>query len=50
LALEKRKIALKEEQVRADIEGREAAGRRRNEERKIERLRQVENESLIAKI
>src|SRR6218665_3096781 len=50
LALEKQKLAVAQEQLREAKQSREAAERRRNEEREIERLRQAENDSLIAKM
>src|SRR6218665_4065114 len=50
LEIEKKKIELAQEQLKEERQSREAAERRRNEEREIERLRQVENDSLIAKM
>src|SRR6218665_2368236 len=50
LAIENKNIELAQEQLREERQSREAAGRRRNEEREIERLRQAENDSLIAKM
>jgi len=50
LALEKKKLEVAQEQLREEKQSREAAERRRNEEREIERLRQTENDSLIAKM
>src|SRR6218665_3127612 len=50
LAIEKKKIEIAQEQLKEEKQSREAAKRRRNEEREIERLRQTENDSLIAKM
>src|SRR6218665_737621 len=50
LALEKKKLEVAQEQLREEKQSREAAERRTNEEREIERLRQTENDSLIAKM
>src|SRR6218665_3553860 len=50
LAIENKKFELAQEQLREERQSREVAERRRNEEREIERLRQAENDSLIAKM
>src|SRR6218665_1345947 len=50
LAIENKKIELALEQIREERHSREAAERRRDEEREIERRRQAENDSLIAKM
>ena len=50
LAIENKKIEIAQEQLREERQSREAAERRRNEEREIERLRQAENDSLMAKM
>src|SRR6218665_276745 len=50
LEIERKKTELAQEQIKEVRQSREAAERRRNEEREIERLRQAENDSLIAEM
>src|SRR6218665_2520153 len=50
LAIGKKKIEIAQEQLREERQSREAAERRRIEEREIKRLRQTKNDSLIAKM